>query len=133
MSLQADQIDMIKRISETQGVSRKFYLSFPYEAQGGLTKSPSLDDIRRSLNRQARSIASSMEACGNSVLSSDDRDYILDALYGTMCKGASMSMPYEFRKEDVLQNYYEQARCPGRPRGHSRKQFHQSSEHGFFA
>lgn len=106
--LQADQIDMIKRISETQGVSRKFYLSFPYEAQGGLTKSPSLDDIRRSLNRQARSIASSMEACGNSVLSSDDRDYILDALYGTMCKGASMSMPYEFRKEDVLQNYYEQ-------------------------
>ena len=44
--LQQDQIEMLERIGQAQGVTRRFLVSFPFEDAGGLRKSPSFEEIK---------------------------------------------------------------------------------------
>ncbi len=105
--LQQDQINMLERISQTQGVTRRFFISFPYEDVGGLRKSPAFKEIKRELDKNARSLQIAMESCGNSLISSDDRDYTLSALFTTVCKSQSDEISWDVRKEAVELNYQE--------------------------
>ena len=103
--LQRDQIKMLEKISQTQGVTRRFFVSIPYESMGGFHKTPTFTEIKSTLNKQARSVQSSLESCGNALVSSDDRDYVLSALYTAACKAQSDVIPWEERKAYVLQRY----------------------------
>ena len=107
--LQQDQIEMLERISQTQGVSRRFFLSFGYEDPGGFNKSPTEEMIRRSLNEQARALQFALESCGNTVITDDDdkRSTTLNALYTTICKRQSDMYSWEDRREAVLSIYRE--------------------------
>ena len=105
--LQQDQIDMLERISQTQGVSRRFFISFGYEDPGGFAKAPTEQLIKRALDDQGRQLQYSLEGCGNSLCFDPDakRDSVLSALYTTICKNQSDYYSWEERKEAVLQNY----------------------------
>ena len=103
--LQKDQMEMLERISRTQGVTRRFFVSFPFEDAGGFRKSPSFRDVKRDLDKQARSLQMAMESCGNSMISAEDRDYTLSALFSTICKSQSDSIPWEERKLAIELNY----------------------------
>ena len=105
--LQKDQMDMLERISRTQGVTRRFFVSFPFEDVGGFRKTPSFREVKRDLDKQARSLQMAMESCGNSMISSEDRDYALSALFTTICKSQSDSIPWEERKLAIELNYRE--------------------------
>lgn len=106
-ALQQDQIEMLQRITLTQGSSRRFFLSFPFEDTGGFRKSPSFREIKRDLDKQGRNLQTAMEGLGNVVVSSDDKDYTLSALYTTICKNQSDYMPWEERKEAIIFNYQQ--------------------------
>ena len=97
--LQQDQIEMLERIGQAQGVTRRFLVSFPFEDAGGLRKSPSFEEIKLELDKQAKSIQFSMESCGNALISVDEKDYTLSVLYNSICKSQSDSIPWEVRKE----------------------------------
>ena len=106
--LQQDQIEMLARIGQAQGVTRRFLVSFPFEDAGGLRKSPSFEEIKLELDKQAKSIQFSMESCGNALISIDEKDYTLSVLYNSICKSQSDSIPWEIRKEAIELNYKEQ-------------------------
>lgn len=100
-----DQIDLISRISSTQGVRRRFFVSFEYEQPGGFKKTPRFEDVVAAMNREARSIANGMEACGNNLISNDSREYLLEVLYITMCKFQSEHYDFKERAQDILSKY----------------------------
>lgn len=104
-TLIADQMQYISNVSRTQGVSRRFFLSFEYEQGSGFRKRPTFEEIYQDLNRQARSIAASMEGCGNMLLSSDDKQYLLNALWTTICHQQSMEMTFEEHMAEVIERY----------------------------
>ena len=106
-NLQLDQIQMLERISQTQGVTRRFFLSFEYENAGGFRKAPTFKEIKNQLDKQARSVQATMEACGNSLISTEDRDYVLSALYTSACKAQSDVISWEDRKRYVVDRYRE--------------------------
>lgn len=107
-----DQIALIKKISRTQGVTRRFFITIEYEMDQGFKRRPPFKDIVQSLNREARSIAAAMEGCGNMLISSDDRDYIQNAMYNMMCKTQAAIIPYEDRKAAIVHRYEEAAGGP---------------------
>lgn len=105
--LQRDQIQMLQSISQDQGITRRFFVSFEYENPGGFRKAPTFKEIKNALRKQAQSIQATMESCGNTLISTDDRDYVLSALYTSACKAQSDEIPWERRKEYVLERYRE--------------------------
>lgn len=105
--LQDDQIDMLEKISQTQSVTRRFFVSFPYEDEGGFHLTPSFKEIKSTLDKQGMNIQRSMEACGNSLLSVDEKDYTLSTLYSCVCKAQSEQFPWETRKAAVIDRYRE--------------------------
>lgn len=103
--LQLDQIEMLDRISQRQGAARRFFVSFSYEETGGFRKAPGFAEIKRYLEKQGRSLQIAMENCGNSMISTEDKEYTLSALYTTICKGQSDYLSWEERREAILFNY----------------------------
>ena len=106
--LQLDQIKMLERISQTQGVTRRFFVSIPFENAGGFRKTPTFREIKTTLDKQARSVQNSLESCGNALISSDDRNYVLSALYTSACKAQSDVISWEERKAYVLNRYRQE-------------------------
>lgn len=100
-----DQIAMIQSLSENSGGSRRFFVILQYLDMGGFKKTPPFRDIVNALNSEARTIAASLETCGNTLISTDSKDYLLSVFYKVMSKGASEVYPYEERKRDVLMKY----------------------------
>ncbi len=106
--LQVDQMELIYKTGQTQGVARRFFMSFEYEdSEQRIGKRPDFETIRNSLNATARSIANAMDACGNPVISSDDTDYLLDVFYNIMCKTESRGKPFEQHKNEIIERYKE--------------------------
>ena len=67
--LQLDQIEMLERISQTQGATRRFFISFPFEETGGFRKTPSFREIKRDLDKQGRSLQTVERAVHNNLQS----------------------------------------------------------------
>ena len=103
--LQQDQIEMLDRISQTQGATRRFFVSFPFEEAGGFRKAPGFREIKRDLDKQGRSLQTAMENCGNTLISTDEKEYVLSVLYTTICKAQSDTLPWEERREAIRYNY----------------------------
>ena len=103
--LQQDQIEMLDRISQTQGATRRFFVSFPFEEAGGFRKAPGFREIKRDLDKQGRSLQTAMENCGNTLISTDEKEYTLSVLYTTICKMQSDTLPWEERREAIRYNY----------------------------
>ena len=104
--LMKEQLEMIEEIGATQGVSRRFFLAFPYEQGDGLNRSPSWAEIRGTLNRQAEAIRGNLRVCGNEQISATgDDSYLLETLYGIMSRGQSESIPFTDRQTDVIARY----------------------------
>ena len=70
-SLQSEQIALIKKVGNEQGISRRFFLSFEYEESVGLKKKPTFKEIVLNLETTAVAIRNGMEMCGNECLSKD--------------------------------------------------------------
>lgn len=104
--LMVEQMKMIGDIGAHQGVTRRFFLAFPYENEGGLTRSPSFREIRSTIDRQAEGIRQTMALCGNEMISKENDDqYILEALYTIMSRSQSEELPFEQRQADVVARY----------------------------
>ena len=100
-----DQINMIKTISETQGVTRRFFLSFPYEKQGNMAASPSFEEIKHALDDQGFRIRNVMESCGNSVIAAGSKDNTMNILYTCACKSMADATTWPEMKEIVIDKY----------------------------
>lgn len=99
-----DQIGLIRATSQIYGVTRRFFVMFEYEMDA-FKRRPPFVDIVQTLNREAHSIVSGMEACGNTLRSSDDRDYILETIYSIMCRTQSAAIPFSERKRAAIERY----------------------------
>ena len=109
--LQREQIALINSVAQIQGVSRRFFLAFPFEDEGVFTKTASFDDIYRSLENRASMIASALADCGNEQISIDDsNEYTMKALRSIMSRGESDFFTFEER-EDAVEGRY--AQLPG--------------------
>ncbi len=113
--LQMEQMEMISTVGQEQGVSRRFFMAFEYEAQGGLKKKPSFSQIASSIRRTAFGIRASMENCGNDCLTPERGEaadkWTRDALYSIMCRTLSEKEPYdvhEFLKVSQYASEYAQ-------------------------
>ena len=109
--LQEDQINFIDTVS-AQGISRRFFLAFKYEEPEGFKHHTTFEKIRQQLNITGRSIAASLEACGNEQVSIDDSsDYTLSALYTIMCREQAQTISFDSKKQDVVNRYAELAKA----------------------
>lgn len=100
-----DQMQLIHRIGTTQTVSRRFFLSFGYEKEDALSKKPTFAAVAETLNRQARSIKNAMESCGNTIISTDDNDYLMSVLYGIMSRTPINEALYKKHKAEIMRSY----------------------------
>ncbi len=100
-----DQIEMIRTISATQSVTRRFFMSFSYEKHGGISENLSFEEIKHTLDDQAMRIRSVMESCGNAMISSRSRDNTMSILYTCICKAVSDTTPWNEMKEIVVDKY----------------------------
>ena len=104
-------VEYIQRLNFAQqhGVSRRFFISFPYiEKQSGLV-SRSLDDIALSLNNDANRMAVALANCGNEVIreyQDPDKD-ILKALYMVYNRDSYLIQPYGKRENEIKRRYLE--------------------------
>lgn len=104
--LQREQIDLITSVGMEQGVTRRFFIIFDYEDNGGLKKRPSFAQISSIIHNQAHGIKTTMEQCGNEELSINyDDEYTLSVLYSIMSRAESEQRPFEDRMFDVVARY----------------------------
>lgn len=86
------------------GVSRRFFIAFDYEAPSGLRR-PSWNDIYSSLYFQANQIISQLSAspCNNAVLSPlGDSEHAMEILYNCMCRAEAEIKPYDLKVQDII-------------------------------
>ena len=105
--LQAEQIEMIRSIGESQGITRRFLLIFQYEEKSSFQKRPTFERIKAELEREARIIEGALEQCGNICLSNDDDEYILSTLWSIISRGESMCYTFEERVNAVISRNIE--------------------------
>ncbi len=104
--LQSELGDMIDYIGETQGISRRFFLIFKYEAPQGIKRKPTFEQISNELHREARAIKNAIERCGNEVLSLDhDDEWTLGVLYSILCRSESEKQSFGDRELEVFTRY----------------------------
>lgn len=104
--LMQEQMEMIAETGARQGVSRRFFVAFPYESTSGLSRSPSFRQIRDTLERQGEGISNALALLGNDVISKEKDDtYILSTLYNIMSRKQSEQIPFETRQLEVIARY----------------------------
>jgi hypothetical protein len=86
-------IDLIEELQNTEGVKRRFYISFPFVPVPGVS-SHTNEDIQKQLQEKAAKVESFIKLCGNHTESLENEDrYLLDILYSCLNKKA-----YETKK-----------------------------------
>ncbi len=101
--LMADQISLIKRISQQHSVSRRFIVAITYDAPVKIQRKPSFNEICESLYRDAGEIATALEACGCACISPKyDDDYVCELLYEIMCRNEANTNSYVNKKNAIL-------------------------------
>lgn len=102
-SMQANSIQQIQS-DATSGVSRRFFVSFPYEESSGLRR-PSWPDVQSSLYQQAQQMAAQMasEPCNNDLLSPiGSSEHAMNILYDCMCRAEAEIKPLDSKIADVV-------------------------------
>lgn len=100
------QDNAIRQIRQTalSGVSRRFFVSYEYEAPKGL-RSPSWEEIKNSLNFSGQQIAAYLGTppCNNALLSPiGDTDHAMDILYECMCRAEAEFKSLDEKIADVI-------------------------------
>ena len=98
------------RDAQTYGISRRFFISFPYSGKRGGLESQDLDEIVYSLNSEANRLTASLLTCGNEII----RDYPQDAskdllkiLYMVYNRDSYLLEPFESRVNEINRRYLE--------------------------
>lgn len=94
--------------AENTGITRRFFLSFAHSEFRNSKES--LSEIVYTLNSDARSIAYSIEGCGNEVVLPDDDNpngLIANLLYTLYNRNSALKTPFETHVEDVYKRYYK--------------------------
>lgn len=101
------QMDSIRQIQSEaiSGVSRRFFVAFPYEEKAGLRRA-SWAEITSDLRQKASQIASQLaaEPCNNDLLNAtlDNSAHILNILYDCMCRSEAEFKQFDTKVADVV-------------------------------
>lgn len=100
------QMQSMQLIQEnaTNGVSRRFFIAFEYEAPNSLRR-PAWSDIYSSLFFRANQIISQLSAspCNNAPLSPlGDSVHTMDILYNCICRAEAEIKPYDIKMQDIV-------------------------------
>ena len=104
--------EYIQRLKDAQnyGVSRRFFISFPYAVRQGGLDTKNLDEIVYALNNEANRLVNSLNSCGNEIL----RDYPQDAnmdllklLYMVYNRDSYLNEPFEARVNEINRRYLD--------------------------
>ena len=86
-------IDLIEELQNTEGVKRRFYISFPFIPVPGVSHH-STEDIRKQLEEKTAKVKNFIKLCGNTTETPENEDHhLLEILYACLNKKA-----YEIRK-----------------------------------
>ncbi|MBQ5444521.1 MAG: hypothetical protein IIU29_04985, partial [Erysipelotrichaceae bacterium] len=104
--------EYIQRLKEAQsyGISRRFFMSFPYTGRQGGLKSVNIDEIVRSLDNDEYRLRSSLAECGNETISEYPQDPnmdILKTLYMVYNRDSYLIEPFENRVQEINSRYLE--------------------------
>jgi len=104
--------EYIQRLKEAQsyGISRRFFMSFPYTGRQGGLKSVNIDEIVRSLDNDEYRLRSSLAECGNETISEYPQDPnmdILKTLYMVYNRDSYLIEPFENRVLEINSRYLE--------------------------
>ena len=104
--------EYIQRLKEAQsyGISRRFFMSFPYTGRQGGLKSINIDEIVRSLDNDEYRLRSSLAECGNETISEYPQDPnmdILKTLYMVYNRDSYLIEPFENRVQEINSRYLE--------------------------
>ncbi len=106
--LQEDYLKLVGRIGSREATTRRFFLSFEYEAVGRRGNSDEADAIS-TLQVAARTAVNYLKQCGNEVLTPENEDeFTVDVLYSILCRQESSEVPLSSRVQEVVSRYVEQ-------------------------
>ena len=104
--------ECIKKLEEAQenGISRRFFISFPYKSKGNTFSSPTLDEIVFSLNNDATNLERSLNACGNEVIveyPNEPNMDVLKPLYMVYNRDSYLKKTFENRVSEINARYLD--------------------------
>ncbi|NJD01825.1 MAG: hypothetical protein FIA99_04345 [Ruminiclostridium sp.] len=86
-------IDLIEELQNTEGVKRRFYISFPFVPVPGVNTHTN-EDVQKQLEEKAAKVKSFIKLCGNYTETPENEDrHLLKILYSCLNKRA-----YEIKK-----------------------------------
>ena len=105
-------LEYIQKLRDAQlyGVSRRFFISFPYTGRKGGLDCKDPDDIVRSLNSDANRLVSSLSSCGNEIIRDHPDDPNMDllkTLYIIYNRDSYLAVPFEARVNEINRRYLE--------------------------
>lgn len=104
--MQKEQIEMIRQVGLTRGVSRRFFVIIRYERPQSFTQKSSFDEIAATLERTAATIRNDMERCGCEMITTKDKDEaILSLLYAVLCRKESEEKSFDDRMVETVSRY----------------------------
>lgn len=107
--LQMEQMALIDMVGRQSGISRRFFLSFEYEAPPRLQKKPTFDEISFQIHQTAQTIRQAMESCGNECLSPDhDDEWVMSVFYSILCRDKAEDLPFAEHELQTLAPYLSQ-------------------------
>ncbi len=101
--LQVQQKNLIMDVGHS--VSHRFFIIFERESEGLFEKRPSFEEIAAEMNRQSNMVISTLQACGNELLSNNTNEYIISVLYMIMSKRESEYKSFKSRELEVVSRY----------------------------
>lgn len=108
--LQEDYLKLVGRIGSREATTRRFFISFEYEAVGRRGSSDEADAVS-TLQVAARTAVNYLKQCGNEVLTPENEDeFTVDVLYNILCRQESSDVPLSARVEDIVSRYVEQGK-----------------------
>lgn len=103
--LQQEYINLLTEVGLKEGVSRRFFIIFQYEALHA-NKATTFREIKTNLNTVANRIKIGMTQCGNEFIEPENEDeYVLELLYSIFSRTESEIRPFENRMLDTIVKY----------------------------
>ena len=108
--LQEDYLKLVGRIGSREATTRRFFISFEYEAVGRRGNNEEADAIA-TLQVAARTAMNYLKQCGNEVLIPENEDeFTVDVLYNILCRQESSDIPLSDRVQEVVSQYVKQGK-----------------------
>lgn len=105
--LQRDYAQLIRRVSEEEGVARRFFFIFRY-TRDGLEHTPTINDIIDSIKNTEERIINNLAKCKNSVIiKKNTNEQIAELFYMLFNRRDARYVPFQQRYADVYRKYSE--------------------------